>query len=270
MTNATVNIEHNEATLLLWVLFLLGTCFTTEAVLDTTPTTMGNLTTAAATYRAFPYNPVNLASMSVLHPKHSLPLTGTFSLSDNKGKVCLKVVMGVQYMITKNNKKISYFNLDPPSTEATGVCRENISFLTLKFKTGNLGFTFNKDGNVSYVTTVTGSLETSACKSCKSQLFTGAISNRTLFQVADGFSYKCNSPRILLLAENFRIKIVNVQVQAFGIIDGQFGMEEECWPDYHKRILPIILGATAVGMGLIVMLTFLVVRDNRPQGYERI
>ncbi|XP_036378748.1 lysosome-associated membrane glycoprotein 3 [Megalops cyprinoides] len=269
MTNTTVNIEHNEATLLLWVLFLFGTYFTTEAVPDTTPTTMGNITTAAATYMAFPYNPVNLVSMSVLHLKHSLPLTGTFSLSDNKGKVCLKVVMGVQYTITKN-KKISYFNLDPPSTEATGVCGENISFLTLKFKTGNLGLTFNKDGNVSYVTTVNGSLEISACKSCKSQLFTGVISNRTLFQAANGFSYKCNSPRILLLAENFRIKIVNVQVQAFDIIDGQFGMVEECWPDYHKRILPIILGATAVGMGLIVILTFLVVRDNRPQGYERI
>lgn len=42
----------------------------------------------------------------------------------------------------------------------------------------------------------------------------------------------------------------------------------ECWQDYIKRIIPIILGAIAVGICLIVIVSFLVVREYRHRDYE--
>lgn len=48
------------------------------------------------------------------------------------------------------------------------------------------------------------------------------------------------------------------------------GSEVECWADYNKRIIPIIIGAAVVCLILISLMSFLVVRDRRRDGYERI
>lgn len=44
--------------------------------------------------------------------------------------------------------------------------------------------------------------------------------------------------------------------------------EVECWADYNKRIIPIVIGAVVVGLILIAGLIYLFIRDNRRQGYE--
>lgn len=44
--------------------------------------------------------------------------------------------------------------------------------------------------------------------------------------------------------------------------------EVECWADYNKRIIPIVIGAVVVGLILIAGLTYLFIRDYRRQGYE--
>lgn len=51
-----------------------------------------------------------------------------------------------------------------------------------------------------------------------------------------------------------------------------YGISEvECWADFNKRIFPIIIGATVVGLLLIAVLTFLIIWNNRRQaGYDRI
>lgn len=46
------------------------------------------------------------------------------------------------------------------------------------------------------------------------------------------------------------------------------GSEVECWADYNKRIIPIVVGAVVVGLLLIAGLTYLFIRDNRSRGYE--
>lgn len=42
----------------------------------------------------------------------------------------------------------------------------------------------------------------------------------------------------------------------------------ECWADYNKRVIPIIIGAVVVGLILIAALTYLFIRDQRRQGYD--
>lgn len=44
----------------------------------------------------------------------------------------------------------------------------------------------------------------------------------------------------------------------------------ECWADFNKRVIPIVIGATVVGLFLIIVLTFLFVKDRRRQGYDRL
>lgn len=46
--------------------------------------------------------------------------------------------------------------------------------------------------------------------------------------------------------------------------------EVECWADYNKRIIPIVIGAVVVALILIAGLTYLFIRDNRRQEYERL
>ncbi|KAJ8418837.1 hypothetical protein AAFF_G00003360 [Aldrovandia affinis] len=267
MTSMLVDVKHNEATLLLWVLLLLGTSLAPQAAHDTTPTTVGNQETAASPCVTPPCSQVDSAPLAVRHQKPPAP--GLYIISDHTA-VCLKAHMGVQYMVTRS-KKVSYFNIDPTSTKATGLCGQNTSYLSLNFTGGHLQFTIHKEENVAYVTTVRASLEMSpACKDCKSDLFTGVISNQTLFQAAAGLCYRCNALTTLQVAEDLSIRIIHLQIQAFEIIDGQFGLEEECWPDYYRRVVPMVLGAVAVGIWLIVILAFLLIRDNHPQGYERL
>lgn len=44
--------------------------------------------------------------------------------------------------------------------------------------------------------------------------------------------------------------------------------EVECWADFNKRVIPIIIGAVVVCLILIAVLTYLFIRDRRRQEYE--
>lgn len=48
------------------------------------------------------------------------------------------------------------------------------------------------------------------------------------------------------------------------------GSEVECWVDFNKKVIPIISIAVVVCLTLIVAISFLVIRDRRRVGYERI
>ncbi|KAI1891532.1 hypothetical protein AGOR_G00144770 [Albula goreensis] len=268
MRNVLVGVKYNGAAQLLWVLLLLGTGLATAAASGHTPITMSIQATTKAPCTGPPSNPVNSGFTSALHPKQ--PATGRYSLSDSRDRVCLRADMGAQYLLTRN-KKMSFFNIDPTTTKATGLCGRSTSYLSLNFTKGHLQLTFHKEGEAWYVTTIRTSLDAFLiCKNCKRELFTGVISNKTLFETAAGLCYKCNTQMTLRLGENLSIKIINVKIQAFEMNDGHFGKEEECWPDYCRRVIPLALGAVAVGGCLIAILVFLTLRDNHPQGYQRI
>ncbi|KAM9478758.1 lysosome-associated membrane glycoprotein 3-like isoform 2-T2 [Salvelinus alpinus] len=123
------------------------------------------------------------------------------------------------------------------------------------------------EGNISYVSKVKANLAPS--KGNKN--YPGVIEHEKLFPTAADHSLKCNSQTEFHLAENLRVKLGPLQFQAFKLTNGKFGEEVECWADFNKRIFPIIIGATVVGLLLIAVLTFLIIWNSRRQaGYDRI
>lgn len=42
----------------------------------------------------------------------------------------------------------------------------------------------------------------------------------------------------------------------------------ECWADFNKRIIPIIIGAVVVTVILIAVMTYMLIRDRRREGYD--
>ncbi|XP_018612656.1 lysosome-associated membrane glycoprotein 3 [Scleropages formosus] len=263
MNKAVMKVKL-QAAVLVWILLLLGSG---RAALTALAETHSDASAAATDGASSKDSPVRYPS---LVPKESAPQMGSYSLADPKGNVCLKASMAVEFVVTKA-KKTLYYNIDPFSIKPMGFCGKNTSDLSLTFNGGNVDFTFLKEGNVSYASKIEVTLQATAdCKGCQSEQFTGVLSNSKLFRAEDGLSYKCNSKKTLQMAENLKIKITKLRIQAFNIINGQFGNEVECWPDCIKRLVPLILGSVAVGICLLAIVAYLMVREHRTQGYERI
>ncbi|XP_072516641.1 lysosome-associated membrane glycoprotein 3 [Salminus brasiliensis] len=213
--------------------------------------------------------PLNVSKKPTLQPKETAPQLGNYILRNPKGQVCARAALGVEFMVIENKKK-SFFNLDPRSTTVTGYCGDQRAVLSLVFDGGNLEFTFIKEGSVSYVSKLRAILEPEPCKKCKSKSYPGIMDHEKLFSAKNGQSFMCKSDTSLILADSFRIKFIPLQIQAFDLPSGSFGKEAECWADYTKRIIPIVLGAVAVGVILIAVLVYVLTRDRRGQGYEQL
>ncbi|XP_048025601.1 lysosome-associated membrane glycoprotein 3 isoform X1 [Megalobrama amblycephala] len=211
----------------------------------------------------------NLSKRPVLQPKETLPLQSTYTIK-NQGKVCARSTLGVEFEVTENKKKY-YFNMNPSSTRTTGFCGKQKTVFSLEFDGGNLQFTFIKEGDLSYVRTIRGFLQPApTCKNCQNKTYVGVMDHEKLFKAKNGLSFQCNSETKLILADYFRVKLVPLQIQAFGLVSGEFGKEVECWEDYNKRMIPIILGAVAVAICLVAILTYVLVRERRGRGYEQL
>uniref|UniRef100_A0A8C9YUM7 Lysosome-associated membrane glycoprotein 2-like luminal domain-containing protein n=1 Tax=Sander lucioperca TaxID=283035 RepID=A0A8C9YUM7_SANLU len=180
---------------------------------------------------------------------------------------CIKATMGAEYIVTE--KKTWYFNLDPSRVRASGYCDKEAAVLslTLPDNAASLQFTFKKEENIFYVNKLT--VHVSPLPVYKT--YSGLVVVDKLFAAPTGQSFKCKSENLLLMSSELRIKLVPLQVQAFTLPEGQYGKEVECWADFSKRAIPIIVGATVVGLVLIAVLTFLFIRDRRhSQGYDRL
>lgn len=46
--------------------------------------------------------------------------------------------------------------------------------------------------------------------------------------------------------------------------------ETECWADYTKRIMPIVVGAVVAGIILIAVLVYVLKRERRGHGYDQL
>ncbi|XP_030646975.1 lysosome-associated membrane glycoprotein 3 [Chanos chanos] len=205
----------------------------------------------------------------ILKPKESKPTLGTYTLIKN-GKTCVRASLGVEFIVEENKTK-SYFNLDPRKTRATGYCGGDKALLSLDFEGGNVQFTFYKEGNVYYVKTLKTFLNPAPPrKGSESKYYPGVMDHEKLFKADKGLSFKCKSHTTFPMSQNLWLKFVPLQIQAFDFGSGKFGKEVECWADYMKRIVPIIVGAVVVGLCLIAVLVYVLVREHRKQGYEQL
>ncbi|KAG7327437.1 hypothetical protein KOW79_009043 [Hemibagrus wyckioides] len=211
----------------------------------------------------------NMSKKPSLQPKESKPLIETYILKKG-AQVCVMARLGVEFVV-KENKKTLYFNMDPKSTTATGYCSDQKAVLSLEFDGGNLQFTFIKNGDQSYVTKLSTLLEPEpSCKQCKRQSYPGVMDHEKLFKTNKGKSFKCQSRTTLKMADNLKIKLIPLQIQAFDLPMNTFGKETECWADYTKRILPIVVGAVVAGIILCAILVYVMKRERRGQGYEQL
>uniref|UniRef100_A0A667XNM4 Lysosome-associated membrane glycoprotein 2-like luminal domain-containing protein n=1 Tax=Myripristis murdjan TaxID=586833 RepID=A0A667XNM4_9TELE len=187
---------------------------------------------------------------------------GTYTLKTPAGKRCLKATMGVEYVVIEN-KKYWYFNLDPSRVSISGYCADKVAVLSLTMPNNgaSLQLTFIKVETLQHTPTQ---------RSHFRKVYPGVLDNNKLFKAADGRSFKCSSPSEFAMAKQLKIKLLTVQIQAFTLPKGKFGKEVECWADFNRRVIPIIVGAVVVGLILIALLTFLFIKDRRRQGYERI
>ncbi|XP_070764636.1 lysosome-associated membrane glycoprotein 3 [Enoplosus armatus] len=207
----------------------------------------------------------------VLQPSAASPPIGTYMLKSLAGKPCIKATMGVEYIVRE--KKTWYFNLDPSRTRTSGYCgkRAALLSLTLPDNAASLQLTFRKEKNLFYVTKLTVHVSPlPVCRGCANKTYSGLVAHDKLFPAADGQSFKCKSEYLLLTSSELRIKLVPLQIQAFTLPRGRYGKEVECWADYNKRVIPIIVGGVVVSLILIAVLTFLFIKDRRQQGYDRI
>uniref|UniRef100_A0A4W5R8U5 Lysosome-associated membrane glycoprotein 2-like luminal domain-containing protein n=1 Tax=Hucho hucho TaxID=62062 RepID=A0A4W5R8U5_9TELE len=261
MTDKLRNNMHRETILFLLVAIIMGNSLMTAALDQTIITT-----DEPGLNKPEPIEQSSLPQKPVLQPKETVPVTGNYVLNDTAGTPCIKVSMGVEYIVIEK-KKASYFNLDPSTTLTKGRCdqKEAVLSLTIVGEGGYLNLTFEKifrcyKNKAEHILSPLGNKN-----------YPGVIEHEKLFPTAVGRSLKCNSQTEFHLAENLRVKLGPLQFQAFKLTNGKFGEEVECWADFNKRIFPIIIGATVVGLLLIAVLTFLIIWSRRRHaGYDRI
>ncbi|XP_021179988.2 lysosome-associated membrane glycoprotein 3 [Fundulus heteroclitus] len=208
----------------------------------------------------------------VLQQRETVPTAGSYTLRDLAGRPCIKAVMGAEYIVIEN-KTNWYFNLDPSRVELRGKCNKDEALLSLMLpdNSASLDFTFKKDKDYFYVTKLAARLfPLPVCEGCPNKTYSGFLSNETLFRTANDQSFRCTSESLLQVSPELRIKLVPLQMQAFGVPNGQFGKENECWADFNRRAVPIIIGSVAVGLMLSFVLSFLFIRDRQRPGYERL
>nr|XP_054608043.1 lysosome-associated membrane glycoprotein 3 [Nothobranchius furzeri] len=208
----------------------------------------------------------------VLQPNETIPTPGTYTLKDPDGRTCIKATMGAEYIVTEM-KSSWYFNLDPSRIRMNGYCGKEDALLSLTLPNDSAGlhFTFRTERNIFYVTNLTAHLfPQPVCKSCLNKSYSGSVAHEKLFKTLDGHSFKCKSATLLLVSSKLKIKLDSLQMQAFGVPNGLYGEEDECWADFNKRTVPIIIGSIIVSLILCIMLSFLFIRDHRRPGYERL
>ncbi|XP_045904536.1 lysosome-associated membrane glycoprotein 3 isoform X2 [Micropterus dolomieu] len=208
----------------------------------------------------------------VFQPSEAIPPIGTYMLKNAVGNPCIKATMGVEYIVIEK-KKSWYFNLDPSRVSISGYCSKETAVLslTLPANAASLQLFFKKENNLFYVTKLTAHVSPlPVCQGCANKTYSGLVDHEKLFTAANGQSFNCKSENLLLMSPALRIKLVPLQMQAFTLPKGQYGKEVECWADYNKRVIPIVIGATVVCLILIAVLTFLFIKDRRRQGYDRI
>ncbi|XP_061593200.1 lysosome-associated membrane glycoprotein 3 [Cololabis saira] len=208
----------------------------------------------------------------VLQPTEVAPTTGSYVIIGRDGTPCIKATVGAEFIVTEE-KKTWFFNLNPSRVMVSGYCGndEALLSLTLPGNASGLHFTFRKEKESVYVADLTAYLSPQpACKGCFNKTYLGSVTQKKLFEAASGQSFKCTTEQSIRLGSQLSIKLGHLQMQAFSLQDGQYGIALECWPDFDRRIIPHIIRAVLIGLLLITVLSLLLIRERRRSGYERL
>ncbi|CAL8306500.1 unnamed protein product [Lota lota] len=184
--------------------------------------------------------------------------------------------MGLGYIVIIQ-KKSWYFNVDPSILLVSGYCGTNAVTLSLTLPNNSaslqLTYALPKGRVVTmlhYVTNVLEVMRQGDFYVLKCKTYPGELTNKRLFEAPYGQSYQCKSQSVFVMTEELQVKLVPLQIQAFKVPDGGYGQEVMCPADLNRVIVPTILWATAIGLLLIAVLTYLIVKDRRANGYERL
>ncbi|XP_019358910.1 PREDICTED: lysosome-associated membrane glycoprotein 3 [Gavialis gangeticus] len=250
---------------------------TSKITLKTTPkstnqTTTHKTTKTTATTKRTTVHPRTQATTPAttaavpptLAPQPSPPQTGNYSVADGE-MTCVLAVMGLGLIVHNTVKRnVGYFNIDPNMTQISGTCVVGESVMTISFNGGAIRFTFVKKDPEYFVSELEANLEIPNEGSWKK------IVSKPMFTTKLGDSFKCLSKQTLDLDEHFQMIIVNMQLQAFRIVDNKFGKEEECPLDRNKKRVPVIVALSILAIVVIALITILIARRKTNRGYERI
>uniref|UniRef100_A0A8V0YXW4 Lysosomal associated membrane protein 3 n=1 Tax=Gallus gallus TaxID=9031 RepID=A0A8V0YXW4_CHICK len=227
---------------------------------SSTATTMTNATTThQGTHTTIPST--TMMVRPTLAPQPSPIPTGTYIISSSN-KTCIKAVMGLQLMALSTQKKqMKYLTVSPNATQISGSCGMVQSVLNITFPGGFISFVFVKKDPTYYVSTIEAELQLPS----EGILYYVAIRQQH-FTAKLGNSYKCASKQTFGLERTYQLVIVNMQLQAFDIVDNQFGREEECFLDKSTKAVPVAVGLSILGLLVIVFVTFLISRRKPYRG----
>nr|XP_008529271.1 PREDICTED: lysosome-associated membrane glycoprotein 3 isoform X2 [Equus przewalskii] len=211
-------------------------------------------------------SPTTTAPGPTLAPQPSSAKTGMYQIL-NGSKLCIKAEMGIQLTV-QDTKSASppqgYFNIDPNTTQVSGICGSRKSNLLLNFWGGFVNLTFTKDENSYYISEVGAYLTVSNPE----KTYQGMKSPVVMFETVIGHSFKCVSEQSLELSTQLHLKTTNVQLQAFDFEDDNFGNVDECSSDYTV-VLPVI-GAIVLGLFAVGLIVYGVRVRREASGYQRI
>lgn len=200
-----------------------------------------------------------------LAPQPSPAVTGTYSVS-NGTTDCIKALVGLTMIVTNTKTgDLEYFNIDPNVTHTTGYCGSGQAMLNISFEGGFVHFIFTKKEKLYYISMIEASLTVLS----QGFMYNG-IKNDQLFSTAVGNSFKCLSKQTVGLASNFQLQAANSQLQAFDIVNNQFGKEQECTLDRNKKLIPATIGFSLSGLVIIILFSCVLYRRKAHTGYSRI
>lgn len=201
------------------------------------------------------------------------PETGTFSVKNVSGTVCLLAKMGLQlnvsYVSQSQNKTVQeLFNMNPNLTVPSGSCGGSTATLVLTQQTTALSFTFSMNSTTSKYHL--SGINLLANWSDMIAPFSASNTSLDYLRSTLGRSYMCNTEQTLLVVPAFSVNTFRLQVQPFGVTTSQFAAAEECQLDQDQMLIPIIVGAALAGLVLIVLIAYLIGRKRSHAGYQTI
>ncbi|KAI8498982.1 hypothetical protein Bbelb_234350 [Branchiostoma belcheri] len=225
-----------------------------------------------------------MTTIATLPPPRPVPDPSTlnFTLTDDEKKICFMALMGVQievnYTTTDDKKKSTARWNVPKSVTVTGECSNTTTTLTLTFddeltvvtmtfrNQSGKGGTVNKfmvsDIDLQYVTDKSHFPDAQPAELGKH--INISKHNLTVFKGELGSSYRCNRGDNVTLNQNVTLRMIEVQVQPFGLTSNKFDQAEVCEADNDVTTLrPIIVGCAIAGVDVLMLMYYGIGRRMR-------
>ncbi|KAJ1080125.1 hypothetical protein NDU88_000346 [Pleurodeles waltl] len=240
----------------------------------TTENTTGTHTTANHTSAPHTTNHTAAPTTTMIPTKTPDIPVGDYTVK-NGSEVCLRAKLGlkllIQYNITSGQQEWGSVTVPGPAyTTASGHCINETALLRLTFPDGFIQFTFQKNTSKQYVylRDVLVSINHTFPHS-QEMSFHAHNSSLHKLETVIGRSYECKNLTIGV-SHSVSLNLVQEQVQAFQLQNGQFGQAEHCLTDQPSMAVPIIVGVILAVLIIIVVVAYLIGRSRSHSGYQSI